>query len=293
MKSSAVAVHWPSIARATGLFVLAAILLHLFGAKVGAWANGSLGPLATLLVGVAVPAWFFVCFPTWFAWRIARPLRLRRLAAFACWFSPLVGRNDLASSRIFLAIEAGRPFPPAASIPADAWTALAAALQAERQGNLVRARMIVEALGCLPQESAFSWLARCHGVEALVSSAWARKDAHAVLAYAAIGRGRVVRWLGLLARVQLGQRLAARTLWLGWLQSPVRRSTLGPLRAALASSSAPAKVTPAPAPAAPLPDAGSLALDVRLRHVFLLAAASRGERISARDVVALAAAWQE
>jgi hypothetical protein len=286
------AVHWPSVVRASVLFALAAILLHLFGANVGAWAAGSLGPLATLLIGVAAPAWFFVCFPSWFAWRIARPLHLRGVAGVACWFSPLVGRHDLASLRVFLKVEGGRPFPPADAIPADAWTALAAALQAERQGNRARARMIVDALACLPQESPFPWLARCHGGEALVLAAWARSDWRAVLDYAVIGRGRAVAWLALLAHVELGQRVPPRKLWLGWLQAPLRRRTWAPLRAALARVAVPAKVTPAPTATAPVLAEPRVGSDVRLRHVSLLAAASRGERIAAAEVSALARAWQ-
>jgi hypothetical protein len=285
-------VHWPSVARTTTLFLLASIFLHLFGAKVGGWANGSLGPVATILVGVVVPAWLIVCFPTWFAWRIARPLRLRPLASLACWFSPLVGRHDLVSLRVHLRVEAGLAFPPADAIPADSWTALAAALQAERQGNLARARTLVDALRCLPQESAFPWLARCHGVEALVLAAWARADWQAVLDYAAIGRGRAIGWLVQLARAERGERLRPRSLWLGWLLSPMRRRTFKQLRNAIARASAPPKVIPAPAATASIVGAESFAVDVRRRHVSLLAAASRGEHVPATEVLALASAWQ-
>lgn len=293
MTSPALAVHWPSVCRATVLFGLAALLLHLFGAYVGAWANGSLGPLATLLVGVAAPAWFFVAFPTWFAWRIARPLRLRRLARLCCWFSPLLGRNDLDSLRVLMDVEAGRSFPAAEAIPADAWTALAAAVQAERQGDLRRAHMIVEALACLPQESPFPWLARCHGVEALVVSAWARHDWQSVLAYAVIGRGRTVHWLAELARAELGQPVAPRALWLGWARSTVRRRTARQLRALLVRAATPAKVTPAPTPTPDVPDTASLAPDVRLRHLSLLASAASGQGIPAAAVTGLARAWQD
>ena len=290
MSAQAHGVHWPSILRGVVLFVFAAVLLHLLGAKVGVWANGSLGPVATLLVGVAAPAWFFVCFPTWFGWRIARPIGLRRLAWFVSWFSPLVGRHDLKSLRIFLAVEAEQGFPDTDAIPADAWTALAAALQADRQGNAARAHTLVDALHCLPQESAFPWLARCHGAEALVLAAWQRRDLQAVLDYAAIGRGRCVRLLGLLARVALGQAIPSRVLWWAWILSPVRRRTLEDTRRATARTSGQPKVTPAPTRANTMVDACP-AVDVRARHVALLASASRGEAIAACDLLALARAW--
>jgi hypothetical protein len=290
-----------SAARGVFLFLFASLWLHLFEAKVGAWTAGSLGPLATLLVGVAAPAWFFVFFPTWFAWRVCRPLAsllpagravLRELSLFACWLSPLVSRRDLASLRVFFTVEAEQPFPDAGAIPADAWTALAAALQAERQGNRVRAKAIVEALRCLPQESRFPWLGRCIGAEALALSAWRRGDFAAVLDYATVGRGRTVPLLVLLARAGLGERVRPRALWLAWSQSPIRRQTLQAVRSATARGRVPRKVTPAPSETSPVVHA-SLAVDVRLRHLSLLAAASRGEGVVASDLLALAHAWQQ
>jgi hypothetical protein len=285
------AVHWPSVVRGVVLFVYAAVLLHLLGAKVGSWANGSFGPALTLLVGIVAPAWFFVCLPTWFAWRIAKPLGLRRLAWVACWFSPLVGRHDLASLRVFLAVEAEQGFPAEGTVSADAWTALAAAVEAEQQGNTLRARAIADALHCLPEESRFPWLARCHGVESLVLLAWQRADWNTVLDYAAFGRGRVVRLFTLLARVAVGQPILPRTLWWAWLLSPVRRRTFEFVRAATAAGRFAPKVTPAPTGLEAVVDA-CLDVDVRSRHVAILEAASKGGVVTAGEVSALLRAWQ-
>lgn len=284
-------VHWPSVVRGVVLFVYAAVLLHLLGAKVGSWANGSLGPALTLLVGVVAPAWFFVCLPTWFAWRIAKPLGLRRLVSIACWFSPMVGRHDLASLRVFLAVEAEQGFRAGGNVSADAWTALAAAVEAEQQGNTARARAIADALHCLPEESRFPWLARCHGVEPLVLLAWRRADWNTVLDYAAFGRGRVVRLFALLARVAIGQPILPRTLWWVWLLSPVRRRTFECVRAATAAGRFVPKVTPAPTAVEAVVDR-CLSVDGRSRHVSLLAAASTGGVVASGDVSALVRAWQ-
>ena len=284
--------RWPSILRGMVLFAIAGLVLHLLGAKVGGWTNGSLGPLATLLVGLVAPAWLFVCFPTWFAWRIAKPLGLRELAHLACWFSPLINRRELASIRVFLDVDGNQSFPMADAIPADAWTALAAALQAERQGNLARATRIVDALGCLPKDSAFPWLARCHGVEGLALMAWERKDWRAVQSYAAIGRGRVVRWLALLARAESGQRLSSRTLWLEWARSPIRLRTYAFARDLAARSRMAPSVIPAPIDHKDNPLELDLAVDVRLRHVSRLFVASGGGLVSAGEILALAKAWQ-
>ena len=169
-------------------------------------------------------------------------------------------------------------------------------LQAERQGDFARAQLILDALTNLPQECAFSSLARRHGVEALVQSAWKRQDWHALLAYASLGRGRVIELLTLLAQSQLGQPVLPWNLWLCWATAPLRRATWRATRAAAARQKVPAQVIPAPA--TPPPSAGdvisdlSRPVDVRLRHLSFLAAASRGETIVAREVMTLASLWR-
>jgi hypothetical protein len=64
------------------------------------------------------------------------------------------------------------------------------------------------------------------------------------------------------------------------------------MRDAIALASVAPKVTPAPTEPCPGVNEASVAIDVRLRHVSLLAAASRGQSISAQEVMALASAWQ-
>src|SRR6185436_18141607 len=84
-------------------------VLRNIGASVGVWAGGSLGAAATILIGVVIPAWLFVVFPSWFAFRIAGPRGMRGLAVAACWMSPLVRARDLPSIAAFFEIAADRP----------------------------------------------------------------------------------------------------------------------------------------------------------------------------------------
>jgi hypothetical protein len=254
-------------------------VLRNIGSSVGAWTAGSLGPAQTILVGVVIPAWLFVVFPTWLAFRVAAPSGFRRLALAACWMSPLVRLRDLPGIAAFLEVAADRPCPAWADLSADAWTALAAALQADRRRSLAHAYEIADALAHLPAGARFPWLARRHAVEALVIAAVIRRDWAAAARYGRIGQGRLVALLMLLARGARGERVPADELWLRWLVAPMRSATL-PLVRALARRS---RVTaPSAAPAA----------SVHVRHVGLLAAAARNEEIRTDDVLALAAAWQ-
>ena len=255
------------------------IVLRNIGGSVGVWTGGSLGAVLSILIGVVVPAWFFVVFPGWLAFRVAAPRGMRRLAFAACWMSPLVRLRDLPGIAAFLEIAADRPCPGWATLPADAWTALAAALQADRRRSLTHAARIVDALGHLPEGARFPWLARRHGVEALVLAAVARRDWAAAARYARVGQGRLVELLALVADAARGGSAPASALWLRWALSPMRRTMLPLVRvlarrdrvggAAVASPSSP-----------------------HVRHVALLAAAARNEEIRAEDVLALAAAWQ-
>ena len=270
---------------AARLFIWTALwatVVRNIGASVGAWAQGSLGAGATILIGVVIPAWLFVVFPAWLAFRIAAPAGMRRLAVAACWMSPLVRLRDLPSIAAFLEIAADRPCPWWGELPADAWTALAAAVQADRRRSLARAGRAVDALAHLPGGARFPWLARVHAVEALVLSAVARGDWDAALRYARIGRGRLVALLVLVARAARGEAVAARPLWTRWALAPLRRTTL-PLVRAVAWRSA--------------VDRGSRVVDARertayARHVTLLGAAARHEVIDANEVLALAGLWR-
>jgi hypothetical protein len=207
----------------------------------------------------------------------------------ACWLSPLVRARDLRGIDVFLEVAGDRPFPPPPQVPADAWTALAAALQAEGQGDPARADRIVEALTHLPFGARFPWLARVHGVEPLLAAALRRGDWLAVARRAAIGRGRLVRLFELLAAGQLGSPVEPRLLWLRWALAPHRGQTWPLVRALVARQRAPISVTPAPAVVVvDLPSAE----DPRLRHLRLLARAARGEAVAMNEVLALAGAWR-
>jgi hypothetical protein len=258
-------------------------LLRNIGASVGVWAAGSLGAVATVLVGVVIPAWLFVVFPGWLAFRVAGPRGMRRLAVAACWMSPLVRARDLPSIAAWFDVAADRPCAGWDDLPADAWTALAAALQADRRRAAARAAAIVDALAHLPAGARFPVLARRHAVEWLVVSAVTRRDWATAARYARIGQGRSIRLLALLARGSAGEGVARRSLWVRWLLSPLRRTTF-PLVRALARRDAVAAREDRAAPAA---------RSAHARHVELLQAASRGEPVGAGDLFRLAAAWQD
>jgi hypothetical protein len=270
---------------AARLFIWTALwgtVVRNIGASVGAWTQGSLGPVTTILIGVVVPAWLFVVFPGWLAFRVAVPLGIRRLAVAACWMSPLVRLRDLASVAAFFEVAADRPCAWWGELPADAWTALAAALQADRRRSLARAARLVDALALLPDGARFPWLARVHGVDALVLSAAARRDWEAAARYARLGQGRLNRLLVLVARGARGEAVSRARLAALWLLAPMRRVTLPLVRAAASR--------PARGPCRPAQDAPSRR--AHARHVDLLDAASRPGALDAADVLATAEAWR-
>jgi len=260
-------------------------VLRNIGASVGVWAAGSLGAAATILIGVVIPAWLFVVFPSWVAFRIAGPRGMRRLAALCCWMSPLVRMRDLPSISAWFDVTADRPCPGWDELPADAWTALASAVQADRRRSPARAAEIADALAHLPAGARFSWLARVHGVEALVVSAVARRDWATAARYARVGQGRLILLLALVARGIGGEAVPRRQLWARWLLAPMRRTTFPLVRALARRDAIAAGARPAPPPPPP-PSAA------HARHIALLEAAARHEEIRADEVVALAAVWQ-
>jgi hypothetical protein len=205
--------------------VLWGIVVRNIGASVGTWAAGSLGAATTILIGVVIPAWLFVVFPSWLAFRIAAPRGMRRVAIAACWMSPLVRLRDLPGIAAFLDVADERAAPALAELPPDGWTTMAAALQADRRRSLAHAGRIVDALGHLPAGARFPWLARLHAVEALVLAAVSRRDWAAAARYAAVGQGRLVDLLALLARAMQGDATRPFALWSRWLQAPMRRTT--------------------------------------------------------------------
>ena len=261
-----------------------ATVLRNIGGSVGAWAEGSLGVGVTFLIAVAIPVWLFVVFPSWLAFRFAAPRGMRRLALAACWMSPLVRLRDLPSIAAFFDAAVDSPFrlAPWGELPADTWTALASALQADRRRAPAHAARIVDALAHLPAGARFPWLARVHGVETLVLSAVARRDWPAVARYARLGQGRLVVLLAMVARAARGDDVPAFELWIAWLRAPMRRALLPIVRTAVAQGQA---VVTADVP----PRARAT---IHARHVAMLEAAARHEELRTDDVMALAAAWQ-
>ena len=115
------AVYWRrrqcgALARGILLLSIAATGLRFLAGRVGVWAEGALDVGATLLIGVALPIWLCTYFPTWFAWRVLRPLGLRPGVLAGFWLSPLVGRQDLPSIRVFLGVLRKAPFPVAREV---------------------------------------------------------------------------------------------------------------------------------------------------------------------------------
>jgi hypothetical protein len=243
------------VARVVVWVVLYATALRYAGGAIAVWAGGTFTVVTTILVGVVAPVWLFVVAPTWFAWRVAAPLGLRRLALAACWLSPLVRARDLAGIRVFLDVAAGRPMPPLAGVRADAWTALALALAAEHRHDAATAGRIVDALLHLPAGSRFPRLARARGAAALVAAARARRDDGAAAGYAELAPGHLVR------------------------------GTTG------TRTDAPLPIAPPPSPPGPVERAIANA-DPRLQHLRLLSAAASGQAIDRRRVFTLAAAWE-
>src|SRR6185436_1192802 len=115
----------------------------------------------------------------------------------------------------------------------DAWTALAAALQADRRRAAAHAARIADALAHVPAGARFPWLARIHGVEALVLSAAERHDWPAVARTARLGQGRLVVLLALVARAARGEEVPPSALWMRWLLAPQRAALLPIVQAAV------------------------------------------------------------
>jgi hypothetical protein len=291
-RGSAEPVRWARVARAVVWLALAALLVRAIGAGVGGWAAGRLGLFTTLFLGAVLPAWVVVFLPTWLAWRVLRPLGLRRGVRACLWLSPITSLHDLPSIEAFSEVLAGRPLPRAEGRSADAWTALACALQAEQQGSRPRAERILDVLTHLPDGCRVPLLARVFAVEALAFTAFKHGDWPRVLRYVRLGEGRLVRLLSLLALAELGQPVRPCWLLASWALAPKRRATLAQVRAALARQSSRSRSIPPPAPLRTVPPETRAGVDPRLRHLLLLGRATRGEPIQMREVLALADAWQ-
>ena len=284
-----------AVARGIFLLALAATGLRLLAGNVGVWAEGALDVGVTILIAFVLPVWLCLFFPTWFAWRVLHPLGLHGCVVAGFWFSPWVRRCEISTIRIFLGVLRKLPFPPAAGVTADAWTALAAAVQADEQKAYARLDAIVEALTHVPSGTRFPGLARQVGVEALARRSATRRDWPAVLRITRLGSGRTVRLLDILARAEVGLPVLPGRLWLAWLLSPMRLSTYGHVRALTLAAKKQESVTPPPRgpnPQQTRVEARSVS-DPHLRHVRLLGAAARGQTIAMQEILSLAHAWQE
>ena len=282
-------------ARGMVLLFLAATGLRLLAGSVGVWSEGALDVGVTILIAFVLPTWLCVYFPTWFGWRVLHPLGLDSAVLAALWFSPLVRRCEISTICIFLGALRKIPFPPAASVTSDAWTALAAAVQADEQKAYARLDAIVEALTHLPSGTRFSGLARQVGVEALARRGAIRRDWAAVLRITRLGSGRAVRFLALLAQAEVGQPVSPGRLWLAWLLAPMRLQTSRHVRALTLAAKKQERVTPPPPdlnPHQPHAESSGVA-DPRLIHIRLLGAAASGQPIAMQEVRSLAHAWQK
>ena len=282
-----------ALARGILLMSLAATGVRLLAGNVGVWAEGMLDVGVTVLVTVVLPVWICVFFPTWFAWRVLHPFGLRPAVLAGFWLSILVRRRDIPSIRIFLGAVRKVPFPPASHVTADAWTALAAAVQADQQRAFARVDAIIEALTHLPSETRFPMLARQIGVEVLARRAAARRDWAAVLRITRIGYGRCVRFLDLLAQAESHMPISTGRLWLAWILAPLRIQTYGRVRALARLPRRLANVTPPLPELKPHQAALEGVPDARLRHVRLLGAAAKGQAIAMQEILTLTHAWQK
>jgi hypothetical protein len=240
----------------------------------------ALNVLGTSTAAVLASSWLVLVFPRWAAWRVCQPLGLRRTGLFLLvWVA--AGPVARAGRRRLLewSLGAGLPVPGTPAVPADGWTACAAALRAEALGDAAGADALVRGLADLPREARLPGTVMRVGAELLAEAALRRGDMEAVLLRASLGRGRGCRFLRLLARAHLAADVGARWLWVAWALAPRRR-----LHKALV-----ARAPLRPAPAAAAETRGGLSA-WRL-HLRLMDRAARGERIDRALVLRLAAVW--
>jgi hypothetical protein len=231
---------------------------------------------SALLVS-ALTVYVAVQLPPWLAWRVLGPRgRLgaaRRALRLAFYFEP---EDREGAARLFAAAF-GEGWQPGKG-RVTFWQIFALALQAEREGDPLRADFALEGvrrLGSVPH-----LLLRTRGLELLAWPAVRRRDWQQVLWRLELGRGRGVRLLRLLARAHLGTPVAPATLRLAWLLAPDRRATLPCLREVLEGRG----------PGEPALLSGGTG-GVWLRHLRLLADAAAGEPVRTERLEALAADW--
>jgi hypothetical protein len=163
-------------------------------------------------------------------------------------------------------------------VAADAWSALAAALAAERAGS---PRVAERVSAFFARAENVRWIPRAlraTGLEAFAWSAASRGDWPGLAVRARLGRGRSAFFLRRLARAHLQGDVWPSTLWLLWLLAPERRSGLRFVRAALRP--------PAPPPRVVAPS-GPWGL-----HLRLLAELAGGRRPAMTEVARSTRAWE-
>jgi hypothetical protein len=248
-------------------------------------------PASPLSLVELTPLAFVLLFfpgPAWASWRIARPLGLPRLSRFLFWWYPLAGRSDRRGYARLVAAALRRPMPRDEKDKggAGAWSTCAAALQAERVGDVERAERLVSGLARLPKQASFPRGARMFGIEALCQAAADRKDWEAVRRRAALGRGRAVRLLSLLATARTTGLVSPLRLWSAWLLAPSRRHSVILVRAALRAE--PPRVTGPTLLREPLARReGPFGL-----HMALLAESALGRPVPAQDLGRLVREWE-
>jgi hypothetical protein len=226
---------------------------------------------------------FLAYAPAWLVFRILKRVD-GRTARCVLWLWPHGSRQDREASRVALRAILGLPLAwtksPLAALP---WTTCAAALQAEAQGDGARAERLLRGLLEHPGRRPLPRPVAVYGVEALAEAAAARGDWPAVGRRCALGRGRGVRLLRLLARARTGGGVAPPLLVVAWLLAPRRRARFPLVRTVAHARPEPGEVAgePALSPRAPW--------SAQLR---LLAHAARGGDVSMAAMVRLARHWE-
>ncbi len=264
------------VAAVKAAFYALAIMLGLAWTRPGFFLlEDSRGGFRVLTLG-AFAGWCATIAPHWFAWRVCRPLGLRRVGDLALRLAAHAYPGQKQGRRRLFAVALGAT-PPRLKTPpgVDAWTACTAVLEAEKRGDAAAAALFADGLLAVAPERTLSRGVRRIGADLVARAAAARGDWPEAARRASLGRGRGARFLRLLARRHLRGDVPRALLWSAWLLAPERRANLRLLEAA-----SPAAIEPRAPAGAP-----------HRIHLELLRRAARGEEIRLRDVVALAAAW--
>lgn len=267
---------WAVLMLAVMIVVTAAVEVTLEARRLG---GGGTAPLLGFASGIVVPPLILRGAPRWLAWRVLRPLGLRRAAHVVIWLAPFLGPHGLPGLRRLLDVSLRHPPGPGAGEDrAGGWPLWSRAVQAALQGDLTRVLRLMPALerSAIPMPR----LARVYGGELLARAAAARGDWRLVGRAARAGRGRLARLWRLLARAHAGQPVAPWRLRAAWLLAPERRALRAFVDAAPIHRAARPRVLPVPARA----PAWSW-------HVALLDHVSAGGRLDESNARELLGQW--